>query len=281
MKSILIILLFISSATQAAEVKLLTWNVFMLPKPIKFTLQEERTEIITNQLLKSNYDIVLLQEAFSGDFQRTLKKKTIKKFPYQYYLGREPGTLTVYGSGLYYMSRFPMKELIKGYYKECKNADCFASKGLAVMEISLPSGEKLQIGNTHLQASKELSEIRFKQLSMLKSLFLVTEKPGIPQVLAGDLNIDALHGSDFSKALTFLNMKSHPLEGELKYTNGYAIDCYKKPGDDQQEWLDHILVNNKSSMNVSSKYVKPFSGTINNRDCPLSDHYGVEATLKW
>ena len=36
----------------------------MLPKPIKFSLQAERTPLIINEMIKSQADVIFLQEAF-------------------------------------------------------------------------------------------------------------------------------------------------------------------------------------------------------------------------
>lgn len=279
---LIVIILFIAQAAKADEVKLLTWNIFMLPKPIKFSHQKERTDLIIREILASSYDVIILQEAFAGDFQEKVKKITSKKYPHQFYLKRKPGSLTVYGSGVYYLSRLPMKQLDFVYFDQCAKADCFASKGSALMEFTLPNGKKFQAASTHLQAghNEDSAKIRFSQLRQIQQMMLPKLTFGVPQFLIGDLNIDALHGNDYAKALTMLNMKSGPLEGEPKYTNGYPIECYEKPGDDQLEWLDHIFVfPNAVPVQISGKKVRTFNGMINHKECPLSDHWGVEATI--
>lgn len=270
-------------SVHAEDVKLLSWNIFMLPKPIKFSHQKERTDLIIKEINNSDFDLIILQEAFAGEFQKKVKKNASKKFPHQYYLKRQNGSLTVYGSGVYYLSRFPINVLKETYFSECAKADCFASKGSPLVEVSLPSGKKIQVASTHLQAghNDQSSEIRFKQLTQIQMMMLPSIRMGVPQFLIGDLNIDALHGTDYQKALKHLNMTSGPLEGDLQYTNGYPIDCYEKPGDDQKEWIDHIfLFQNNVNVQVASKKVRPFNGMINNKECPLSDHWAVEAVIK-
>ncbi len=282
MKKLILLLTLFSNVAMAEQVKLLTWNVFMLPKPIKFSFQRERTDLIIEEIKKSNDDIIVLQEAFSGDFRIKLKKRTLEQYPYQYYLNRRRFSFTVYGSGVYFLSRYPMKSLGFTYYKDCTTADCFASKGAAVMEVQLPSGKKLHLAGTHLQAGgKDLSrEIRMKQLGQIKKLFNDTKVNNVPQFLVGDINIDALQGTDYSKALQFLDMTSGPLEGALGYSNGYAIQCYSKPGDDNKEWLDHVFTQkNGTATFVHSKIVRPYTGLINGKDCPMSDHWGVGAVI--
>jgi len=282
MTKIFLIMLSLMSFAYAEEVKVFSWNIFMLPKPIKFSYQIERTDLIIDLVKSSSDDVIVFQEAFSGDFRAKLKDRTAKKYPYQYYLNRKCFSFDVYGSGVYYLSRFPMKILSHTYYKDCTKADCFASKGTAIAEFTLPSGKKFQIAGTHLQAGqKELShEIRMKQLGQVKAILSGVAKKGIPQFLIGDLNIDAISSPDYQKALELLDMKSGPLEGDLPYSNGFPITCYQKPGDDKKEWLDHIfLKSNESGAQVFHKQIRPYFGQIDGVDCPLSDHWGVEAIL--
>ncbi len=282
MIKILLGLLLMSTMAFAEEVKIFSWNVFMLPKPIKFSHQQERTDLIIKLINASDDEIIILQEAFSGDFRSKLSERTIKKFPYQYYLDRKTFSFDVYGSGVYYLSRYPLKVLDDVYYNDCTKADCFASKGTSVVEFTLPSGKKIQIAGTHLQAGqKELSrDIRMKQLGQVKLALSSFEKAGVPQFLIGDLNIDAIHSPDYNKALGFMNMVSGPLEGDLTYTNGYPITCYEKPGDDTKEWIDHIFMKSNGSLSQTlHRKVRPYLGNIKGTECPLSDHWGVEAVL--
>lgn len=279
-KLILILCLFFSFNTFAEDIKVLTWNVFMLPKPIKFTYQAERTTLIGEELNKGHYDVIFLQEAFPGWFHKHIYQMTKAKYPHQHYLKRPFISHTVFGSGLYVMSKFPIKDKSRVYYSSCRNADCFAAKGLSLITFQLAGGKEIQIGNTHLQAGQNYKSdrIRMKQLNQVKKHLASVAKPGVPQVILGDINIDA-KDEDYPKALKLLNMSSTPLEGDIDHSNGFPTLCYNKPGDDEKEWIDHIWISKNSSTGISGKKVKVFSGLINNRQCPLSDHYGVEATL--
>lgn len=281
-KLALFIFIIFSLNSFALDVKILTWNIYMLPKPIHFSYQAERTRLITDVLNKSEYDLIFLQEAFPGYFHSHIFGLTRKKYPYQYYHKRPFFSHTVFGSGVYVMSRFPIKSKKKLYYDACRGADCFAAKGMLLATIELPEGKEIQIGNTHLQAGKNAksSRIRLKQLEEVKKLLAKNEKPGVAQIVLGDINIDAKQ-EDFEKALNILNMVTSPLQGDIDHTNGFPISCYSKPGDDEKEWIDHILLSKESGIQILDKKVKSFTGLIHEKECPLSDHYGVEATLKF
>ncbi len=281
MKTLLLLALFISPLSHAQEIKVLSWNVFMLPKPIKFSLQELRTPLIINEIIKSNADVIFLQEAFQGEFRDELEKKTDKTHPHHFYLPRQPDTITVYGSGVHILSRFPFKILHKVYFDDCAGADCFASKGSFLVEVTTPNGQKAQFAPTHLQANGANAAIRMKQLQDINAIFSISAQNGVPQFLIGDLNIDALEGTEFKTAISYMHMTSTPLEGEPGYTNGFPISCYTKPGDDQKEWIDHIWLKPIiSNAKVLGKRVRPYNGILEGKDCPLSDHYAVEATIK-
>lgn len=280
MKKLFLIACLFSFNTFAEDIKVLTWNVFMLPKPIKFSYQVERTTLIGNELGKGDYDVIFLQEAFPGWFHKRIYKMTKDRYPHQHYLKRPFISHTVFGSGLYVMSKFPITEKKHVYYRSCRMADCFAAKGMYLVTLKLPWGKEVQIGNTHLQAGQNQKSvrIRMKQLEQVRKLLISNVKPGVAQVVVGDINIDA-KDSVYPKALELLNMSSTPLEGEIDHTNGFPVLCYNKPGDDVKEWIDHIWISKNSDARIIGKKVKAFTGLINKKECPLSDHYGVEASI--
>lgn len=284
MKFIMIIICFISFSVKSEEIKILTWNVFMIPKPINFTKQRARTPLIIEKLKKGHYDVILLQEAFRTKFQKELKGNLSANYPFQESLKKGKKIFHVLNSGLYIASKYPFTVLGKKYFDSCIHSDCFASKGVLLIEITLPSGKKVQLANTHMQAWEDegARKVRIDQLLAIKDLLTSNQKDNIPQILIGDLNIDGLLKDEFENALDLMEMTSTPLSGELRATNGFKMNCFKSPGDDKKEqWLDHLwLKTNKSNTVIKSMLAIPMKGSLNNKnDCPLSDHHAVEATL--
>lgn len=284
MKFIWILIFFTSFSAFSEEIKILTWNVFMIPKPINFSKQRARTPLIIEKLKTGHYDIILLQEAFRSKFQSELKKNLSDTHPFQGNLKKGKNILHVLNSGLYIASKYPFSILGKSYFNSCVHSDCFASKGVLLVELSLPSGKKIQIATTHMQAWEDegAKKVRTDQLFVIKDLFTSNQKENIPQILIGDLNIDGLLKDEFEKAIDLMGMSPTPLTGELKATNGFKNDCYKTPGDGEKaEWLDHLwLKTNKSNAVIKNMVAIPMKGILKNKsDCPLSDHHAVEATL--
>lgn len=279
-KVLLLIGLIMSFHSMADDMKILSWNAFMLPKPIKFTYQAERTNLIIQAMAKSDYDMIFFQEAFPQSFRNKVTRALSETFPHHEYLGRRFGSPTVFGSGLFVLSKYPITQTNWVYYNSCAVADCFASKGTLLLTVKLPSGKQIQMGSTHLQAGGNSKRVRIrrKQIQQMKKLLSERSLPEIPVVMLGDFNID-LHSEPFQELLRELDLKNSKLEGELDHSNGFPVECYSKPGSDDKELIDHILSGNKSHLVVSGKKIRPFSGMINGKDCPLSDHYGIEAVL--
>lgn len=269
----------------AEELKLLTWNVFMIPKPLNFTRQVERTHLIAAELKKTEYDIVLLQEAFISRFRNTVAHELKGKYPHSAHLPKSRRLLHFINSGLFILSKHPFEILDHHYFNYCTHSDCFSSKGVLLIELTLPSGKIVQVATSHMQAwdDKKAVEVRKFQVEEINDLLKTYSRPGVPQILSGDLNIDGKSELEYPGALKILGMSSIPLQGTPDYSNNFPVECYKTPGSPgaAPQWLDHVwLKQNETETQVISKNVRPFMAKFGERECSLSDHYGVEAVIK-
>lgn len=267
----------IATPTYAAGLNILSWNIFMLPKPIKSSLQKIRTAVIAEQLSDSSYDLMFFQEAFTEHFRDELVKALGGSYPHQYYLKRGNPIFPVFGSGVFVMSRRPFKVLDKVYYKKCAEADCFASKGAVLIETTLASGKTVQFAPTHLQAGEgeDTGAIRLQQLTQLKRMLLKHVKPGVPQIIMGDLNIDVVE-PEFQSGLKIMDMAHTNLVGPVRHTNGLQNECYKNPGK-HKEWVDHFWISRQSEVAESAMQVRVFEFEHKGKTCPSSDHHAIEA----
>ncbi len=270
----LLILLAMIVPAQAADLKVLSYNTFMLPKPIKFSNQKIREGVIAQALKGQGYDFIFMQEAFTDSFRSHFGKVLKKEYPHQYYLGRKLA-FKVFGSGVYVVSKYPFKVLDSVYYKECASADCFARKGSALIESTLPGGKSVQFSLTHLQAIGEHSGIRASQLRQIKGMLNKHKRTGVPQFLIGDLNIDA-KDKEFEQGLDLMGMKHTELAGVINHTN--VIDCYKKPTKDKK-WIDHMWVNTETEFKDSAMQVREVSYEYEGKTCMASDHHAVEGVF--
>lgn len=256
----------------------------MLPKPIKNSEQKNRSELQGKELSKiqSELDFVVLNEAFTKRSRNNISDK-MKDLPHTARLPRKGGILKVMDSGVMVMSRYPIEVLGQSYYKKCGKADCFASKGVLLVEVTLPSGKKVQVASTHLQSGQQekYARIRETQLAQIKELLSQHARPGVPQLLAGDLNMDSKKSDEFSRALAFLNMTSTEDSGEIKTSKSSQVSCFGAVDkEDPKAWLDHVLISKQGGLSqVIQKESLPLRSTLNGMNCDLSDHLPVKAKI--
>jgi len=260
---------------QSESLKVLSWNVFMLPKPIKQSLQSTRRKIIPQKLKGSEHDIYFLQEAFMGSFRSETIRALKKTHPHQIHLNKWRG-FPFFSSGLHVLSRYPIKAIDWTYFRNCAEADCFSTKGVLLVEVTLPSGKKVQVATTHMQASRQHGEIRRIQMDDIKRILDRYGDPKIPQLLVGDLNINNTD-PEFTWSLELLGFKPLELVGPILYTSGLENKCYK--GGSSRKWVDHIWHRHLRTSRSTKLRVKVFDFQHEGKTCPLSDHHAVEAEL--
>ena len=272
-----LLLLVFSSTAMAADFSILSWNLYMLPKPIKFSQQSHRTKIIPRQLQTNNSDIMFFQEAFTSGIRNEIRNVLQKNYPYSYYLGRNLKRRQVLGSGVFIVSRRPFRVLDLVYFNRCASADCFASKGAVLIETTSVSGKIVQFVNTHMQAIEEYGAIRIHQLRQIRQMMNNHIRPGIPQILVGDLNIDS-HEREFSEGQNIMKMNYTELEGAERQTSRVTVCRHDKTQKD--EWIDHVWVDKNYHVEHSME-VKVFDFEYKGLNCPSSDHHAIAANLSF
>lgn len=300
MLKLIFILLFIPHLSFAEEIKLLTWNVYMLPKPIKNSHQKTRTQAIAKFLKDSDIDVIFLQEAFSAGFRRQLKASIKSEFPHYERLKKKFGIYPFMGPGLVAYSKFPMKKIDHVYYDKCKGADCHSSKGVLLVEIILPSGKKIHVANTHMQAGSRHFSTRRRQLDQIRDLLRGNKKHSIPQLLVGDLNIDSTRGDEFDGSLAILDMfpvrkdivtlpepepeaERTPIFERIRdfFTAGFEASCIKEGEDSHPKLLDHILyMDADRQITFKNDEVLSPEFMVKDKLCPMSDHKPRLVTLE-
>lgn len=282
----ILFLLFVLSSllieAQAKDISVLTWNTFLVPPPFNSTRQEERADLMGKKILAIDHDIIFFQEAFIDTKRALIIKELAPTYPYVAVPKNGQGLLQVVGPGLFIVSKYPMKVLDQVIFEDCSGTDCFASKSAIIVEVTLPNDKKIQMINTHLQGWDNIA-VRKNQLLQIKEMMKTNAKLGTAQVLVGDLNIDGNSESEYTSSLHLMDMTSSPLEGRLNSSNGFStLGCFKTPGGTSKgEWLDHMWLNpNGTETAIHSKKVVPIIGHLGVLECPLSDHYAVEAFIE-
>ncbi|MES2527815.1 MAG: endonuclease/exonuclease/phosphatase family protein [Bdellovibrionota bacterium] len=299
----LLLLLLVPQFSIAEELKIMTWNTYMLPKPIKSSHQKQRSHAIADLLKKSDYDLVFLQEAFSPFFRRTLKHALKTKYPYYKRLKKKFGLYPIMGPGLIAYSKFPMEQIDHVYYNKCSKADCHASKGVQLLEVTLPSGKRIQVANTHMQSGSDQKEagIRSHQLDQVRKLLKDNNKSAVPQILVGDLNINSYKGTEFENTLAMLQMnqimndvveQTEPEETSVEtkpvierirdfFSAGFAVTCLKEGNESSPKLLDHVLyLEHDQKITFKDDQIIFPEFELKGKMCPLSDHRPRVVTLE-
>lgn len=277
-KTFFIFLLFFLSSAHAIDFKIISWNAYMLPSPLKKSLQKTRIATIPGKLQEVDFDLLFLQEAFMKSFRLNIRRTLKNSHPHTYYLKSPSFPVPLFGSGLYVVSKYPVKLLDHIYFQSCTSADCFAAKGAALIEISLPNGDKIQVSNTHMQATPNAGSIRMKQLGQIHRMLLKHHNPEVPQFLIGDLNIDPSE-PEFAAGLSLLGMDYTRLTGPILWTSGRSNPCYR--AGNSHQWVDHMWFNNYPLITNYNMKVRDFTFSHRGKNCPLSDHHAIEATFKF
>ena len=175
------------------SINILLWNVWLLPPPLSDMIARSRANRISPLL--ANYDIVILNEAFSYKAQLLSQIK----YPYRVSLHRR-SCFDFLDSGLIVLSAHPIIRSEMEHYRTRTWWDRLACKGIIFCRIKLPNDEEIDVYSTHMQAGHSDGEqsSRDKQASQLSEFILRNsgEKEGRRVVLAGDMNMGPARNAD-------------------------------------------------------------------------------------
>lgn len=133
---------------QISVVSFNCWGLWIISKRRK-----ARLGAIADRIAEGDYDIVALQEIWVREDYVNLRKKTSSTLPYgkYYYSG-------VFGGGLAVLSKYPIlgssmfKYPLNGRPIAVWRGDWYVGKGVACASLQHPSGQIIELFNTHLHA---------------------------------------------------------------------------------------------------------------------------------
>jgi len=266
----------IKTCKASDTLKVLSWNVYLIPKIYINVHNAERAQKIGHVLKNSQKDIIVLQELFGKKMHRTINDSIKDIYPYSF----GPGTCGFYklNSGVVIYSKYPISETKIIKYKHAVSVDRMAKKSAVIGFVNFKN-TKIQIIGTHLQSKNgdKFSKIRFKQLNSILTDSALIKNKQYPKLLLGDLNI-GLYRKNHKKLLHIFNVTDGPLSGELIYSSD-PVNTLKK--DNGKSMLDYILLdrNNNNNIRVINRTITRYESIINGKDSDLSDHYAVSADI--
>lgn len=273
----------VEEESQLRDLRILSWNIYMLPSVVPMKGRLERAHAIVDTLQKSAYDIIVFQEAFHTKALAIIENGLGSAYPYRYGPFNKPTSPFKFSSGVWILSKIPMTELGTIQYTDYKDADRFAQKGAALLQGEF-HGKKFQLMGTHMQANENRADIRSKQFrQMYDSLLLKYHSEGIPQILCGDMNTETTIQKEYCEMLQCLDAEDSEFEGIQKETydgtnNLLAEAVWKK----HKTTLDYILLrSNGARIHSVRRSVSVFKRSWRKDRNDLSDHYGVSCEVRF
>lgn len=270
-------------ANNSRSIKILSWNIQMLPRVAGDKGQEMRAKAIGEVLKTTDYDLIIFQEAFTKTTRELIWNTLKATFPYESGLPIGKG-VTLINSGVWMVSKLPIKQRVDKLYRECEGIDCFSKKGATLVEVD-KDGKTFQIIGTHLQADsgKEKQIIRIAQYYDLVQLLDANKKDGVPQIIAGDFNTDITDTISYKNMLNILKAENGPMSGELQYTWDSSLnDITINTNNPHRVVYDYIFTRyNGFDTTEEARYIRRYKQFWNTTNADLSDHFAVEGVFKY
>jgi endonuclease/exonuclease/phosphatase family metal-dependent hydrolase len=264
--------------TTSRQLKILSWNIYMLPYLSLFNHNGRRAKVIGSQLKDSDYQIIVFQEAFSNKCRNILSKELKQEYPYQY----GPANWSFFpvrtNSGLWIVSKIPLEKIEEIQFHSAQGFDRIARKGAVLFEGNF-NGAKFQLVATHLQADKP-TKIRQSQCDQISGLIKKHYKSDEPQILCGDFNTEMSDKQSYSQMLKILDAQNGELSGKLKVTYDEENNTLAKHPNGKGEIIDYILTRNTQLISNIKRNVVEFYHSDPKYKTHLSDHYAMEATVR-
>ena len=271
-----------TSGDTCEPLKILSWNIYMLPHLIMHTGQAQRAKEIAETLKKEDVDVIVFQEAFDKRSRKIIREELKKYFPFE---SGNPKKNVFYktNSGVWIVSKIPIKIVKRIYFKNGVGSDKFACKGALLIEAK-KNDFCFQLVATHLQSdlkNKDVREARKMQyLKIRQKLLDPYANKNIPQFVVGDMNTSLEDSSSFQQMLGIFSMKQCAFENKACYSydcskNDLILDRKIKP-----QLLDYIFYNRKNHRAIEGTLLlKIFKKKWNSLHSDLSDHFAVLGTF--
>ncbi|MBM3267578.1 MAG: sphingomyelin phosphodiesterase [Candidatus Sericytochromatia bacterium] len=256
-------------AEEGVTLRLLSYNVFGLPAPLGKELKK-RFAAIPQAI--AGHDVVGLQETFTGESERILESGV---YPHAY--RQDKGTLFhPQSSGLTILSKYPLGDIRFRPFRKCATTDCLAQKGVLFARLDVPKVGPVDIYDTHFQAHAPYEQVRVEDVKDLVTFFKENDQ-GHPAFFLGDFNM----------------LEDEDAYGHFKEMLG-PIDAFRKanptdPGytaDPGNPWRDRARAPEGERIDYvfylpgRDVDVEVLDSRVTLKDQPLSDHYGVAATIR-
>jgi endonuclease/exonuclease/phosphatase family metal-dependent hydrolase len=263
----------------SVQLKIFSWNIGMLPVLELFKSEDERAEAIANALTITDYDIIVFEEAFTSYSRTVINHALHLQYPYSYGPVNGSGFSWKCNSGIWIISKVPLRKVKEIQFTASSGFDSFARKGAGLFEGQFHN-MTFQLIVTHLQDDDYPQSIRDQQLhEIFQKLITPFSDELTPQIICGDFNTDERKAEGYHAMLSILNADNGEISGNRKITfDDESNDAFKSVHPDPR-LIDYILTRNSRVIQWVKRKITVIKGRWGKGCEYLSDHNGIEATI--
>ena len=266
--------------TSPKKIKILSWNIYMLPGIVgNGSMKIDRADAIGQLLASSDYDVIIFQEAFCPTARKKIREHLEANFPHQAGPANQKLFSLKVSSGLWAFSKYPIEATHSIIYKNRAGVDALSRKGAMLLELNV-HGQLIQVAGTHMQNAGGPAIRHAQCTEFAERLLKPHAKAGVPQILCGDFNINKQTQESYQFMLATLAATDGELQGENKFSyDRLNNDLHVEKGIGQ-DLIDYILVrNNGAWVNCNNRQIKQLRKRWHTNHQDLSDHFSLEAEI--
>lgn len=263
-----------SQTLETNELKILSWNVYMLPGFPLMTGQVKRAHGIVEVLQQSDYDIICFQEAFHKRFRRIVLKGLKEQYPYQVIWDKKFSLRAP--CGLWIFSKKPIHKVKEIVFNATASMEGTAKKGAIL--FTMDGLEDFHFIVTHMQSAdgvKQTAVRKSQSLQILTELVEPFKDLNKALLFAGDWNMEA--GANFDN-LSLRKMFNITYPKSMPTENTWPSPSFAK---NEKSYLLDLIMLYDSKQNIFD-----FNTSIPNLEyewktgkIDLSDHMPIDATF--
>ena len=263
------------------ELKILSWNIYMLPSLIMPSGIRTRAKYIAGHLEQSDFDIVVFQEAFNPRARQVLWSMLKDKFPYAEGPANSEKPSLRLNSGVWILSKIPLTTLGEVEFSRAQGFDMFSRKGALMVEGD-HNGTLFQLIGTHLNAGETQKIRNIQYLEIRDSLLEPFRKDDVPQIICGDFNTDKGDRVSYTHMISTLRVPDYEVHGACLYSYDGLHNDLMAPGYKSQDIFDYIFLEpNGIASTSATRTFRRFSDAWSHHHTDLSDHYAVTAQISF
>lgn len=272
--------------SKGGHIKILTWNIYMLPRLFIHTGQVDRAQQIAQVLKTQDADVIVFEEAFDNKARGIIRDSLKSIYPYE---SGDPQKNVFWKTscGVWIISKVKINVVKQIFFAEAQGADRLATKGAILVEGQV-NGFCFQLVGTHLQSDpnsgKNVQDIRKKQYEEIRTQLLEPYvEQGVPQFVAGDFNTIKADTNNHTQLVDSLKLTECPLTGEKTFSYDYGNNDLISGPMGKPQLIDYVFYSKQASVpNLAGQmHIVTFRKQWDIGHVDLSDHFAVAADFSF